>query len=656
MRGHWHVWLVYGVCLAVVAGALGWMSREMLAMEHARHLADAVTQHNANARLALWRMEGRAAPLVAREHARPFVLPDAFPPAATAHIEPSAFPIPGVPDAPDETYVQHAPDAREPSYINLLFQITPDAKVSIAYTGKGARDVEAFQDRVLSAKLPARLRQTPSATPLARDASPHPRDPFRHQAMQESHAPQPSQVTDSLQTMEDPQALQVATALSTSPSPSPDQVQSRRRMQSPRELLHENTLTQSQLNRDEFAFRVESVTRQMQLRHSPPPYHTQTDPASPASAPHLPSRVPPSKTNIHAPPVVREGIMHPFWVDGELLLARHVWVDGVLHIQGCWLDTKALLRDLEREARTLLPDARLHPSRDDCRDTPPEHALAALPLHLDAPPPTDVRIPRWTPMRVLLLSAWGAMALAGLSVAFVLRGTLELSERRAAFVSAVTHELRTPLTTFRMYAEMLAGDMVPEGKRGAYLRTLCAESHRLGHLVENVLAYARLEKGGGGRRLEGRTLAALLDPMMPRLAERGDQAGMVVVPESGGTVAGTRVRCDPGAVEQILFNLVDNACKYAAQAEDKRIHIGAAQRGRFIHVHVRDHGPGVAHHDRTRIFRPFSKSAAEAASSAPGVGLGLSLSRRLARAMGGDVLLLPSDAGACFVLALPLET
>lgn len=642
MRGHWHAWAVYGVCLAVVAGALGWMSREMLAMEHARHLADAVTQHNANARLALWRMEGRAAPLVAREHARPFS------PVTVSRRAPVVAHSPTTPGMLD---MGDSRDAGDMSYVNVLFQINPAGTVSVGYAARPAEETKTLQGRILSAELPARLGRSPSATPPAGDAIPHHRDPFHHQDLQD---------TDTLQAMEDPQALQIATALSTSPSPSPDQVQSRRRMQSPRELLHENTLTQSHLNRQDFASRAESVTRQMQLRHTPAqPQHTPETPAPHTSDPRVTIMDPSPKSDIHEPPpIMREGVMRPFWVDGELILARKVWVGNRVHIQGCLLDTKTLLHDLEREARTLLPDARLHPSRDDGRDTPPEHALAALPLHLDAPPPTDVPIPRWTPMRVLLLSAWGAMALAGLSVAFVLRGTLELSERRAAFVSAVTHELRTPLTTFRMYAEMLAGDMVPEGKRGAYLRTLCAESHRLGHLVENVLAYARLEKGAGGRRLEGRTLAALLDPMMPRLAERGDQAGMVVVPESGEAVAvaGTRVRCDPAAVEQILFNLVDNACKYAAQAEDKRIHIEAVQRGRFIHVHVRDHGPGVAHHDRTRIFRPFSKSATQAASSAPGVGLGLSLSRRLARAMGGDVLLLPSDAGACFVLALPLET
>src|SRR6185312_16265337 len=86
----------------------------------------------------------------------------------------------------------------------------------------------------------------------------------------------------------------------------------------------------------------------------------------------------------------------------------------------------------------------------------------------------------WSPVRYSLLIAWTAIALATVAVAPVLRCVLSLSERRASFVSAVTHELRTPLTTFRMYAEMLSEDMVPdETARRGYLHTLRVEAERL---------------------------------------------------------------------------------------------------------------------------------------------------------------------------------
>jgi C4-dicarboxylate-specific signal transduction histidine kinase len=107
-------------------------------------------------------------------------------------------------------------------------------------------------------------------------------------------------------------------------------------------------------------------------------------------------------------------------------------------------------------------------------------------------------------------------------------------------------------------------------------------------------------------------------------------------------------------VEQVLFNLVDNACKYAGAAADKRIHLSVGPHGRLAAIVVGDRGPGLSPTVRRRLFRSFSKSAEEAAASAPGIGLGLALSRRLARDMGGDLRLDENAAGgASFILSLP---
>ena len=193
-----------------------------------------------------------------------------------------------------------------------------------------------------------------------------------------------------------------------------------------------------------------------------------------------------------------------------------------------------------------------------------------------------------------------------------------------------------------------------EEKRRSYLDTLRSEADRLGHLVENVLAYARLERGAAGERLETITLRELLDRTTDRLAQRAEQADMTFAPETDGDALAAAVRTDPSAVEQILFNLVDNACKYAGSAADRTIRLEAGRTGRFAALRVRDHGPGVPGEDRGRLFRPFCKSARDAANSAPGVGLGLALSRRLARSMGGDLRLDDgTEDGACFVLTLP---
>src|SRR5262245_47859025 len=208
-----------------------------------------------------------------------------------------------------------------------------------------------------------------------------------------------------------------------------------------------------------------------------------------------------------------------------------------------------------------------------------------------------------------------------------------------------------------MYAEMLAEGMVPdESARRKYLDTLRIEADRLTHLVENVLAYARLERGGLGNRIQSVRGEDLLKLATGRLSERAREAGFALSIGADENIPQATVRCDGSAVEQILFNLVDNACKYAAQGENKSLEINARSSAGRMQLLVRDHGPGISPQQRRRLFQPFRKSADEAARSAPGVGLGLALSRRLARDMGGDLRHDErSNAGAGFILSLPLN-
>jgi signal transduction histidine kinase len=322
-----------------------------------------------------------------------------------------------------------------------------------------------------------------------------------------------------------------------------------------------------------------------------------------------------------------------------------------------WLDWSAIRASLLASVADLLPNADFRPS-PALPTTPSSRRLAALPVQLVAGDVPYEAVETWTPIQSTLAVAWAGVALAGIAVAFLLHGIVSLSERRAAFVSAVTHELRTPLTTFKMYSEMLADGMVRDPKQEAhYLGTLKSEANRLGHLVENVLAYAKLERGSARSRVEEVTLGQLIERVRERLEQRAAQADLRIAVEADTMTATTKVRVDVAAVEQILFNLVDNACKYAAPSATERvIHLEALpEKGRLAMLRVRDHGEGISQAGAKRLFQPFSKSATEAAHSAPGVGLGLALCRRLSRSLGGD---LKWDGtvrdGACFVLSLPV--
>ena len=348
--------------------------------------------------------------------------------------------------------------------------------------------------------------------------------------------------------------------------------------------------------------------------------------------------------------------MQPVWHAQHLLLARRVMLGGEEVVQGAWVDWPATRQWLLASSADLLNGADLVPHPPDVAD-PYARRLASLPVRLvpgQLPAGAAGAVNSASPLKVSLVVAWGCVLVATAAVGLLLAGVVSLSERRGAFVSAVTHELRTPLTTLRMYTEMLCDGMVAEeDRRRTYLSTLRAEADRLGHLVENVLAYSRLERNRAGYQPVVIKLGDVLGRVTDRLAERARQAGMELVADVPPGVAERAVRTNPLALEQILFNLVDNACKYAGRAADKRVMVSGKVEPSGVALRVEDRGPGIPPAQAARLFRPFSKSSQEAADTAPGLGLGLALSRRMARSMGGDLRYDGPAAGAAFTLTLP---
>jgi len=347
-------------------------------------------------------------------------------------------------------------------------------------------------------------------------------------------------------------------------------------------------------------------------------------------------------------------LLKAVWIQDALILVRRVRIDRDEYLQGCWLDWPRIQDWLAAGIRDLFPQARLEAKKNGDDQG---RSLVALPLLLQ-PGPSAVDFPSLvSPLKFSLWVAWLCVITAILATAILLWGTHALSERRAAFVSAVTHELRTPLTTFRLYAEMLYEGMVPgEEQKRQYLGTLKQEADRQYHLIENVLAYSRMEKGRFGGQKEDLCLGTWLERIQPSLADLAERSAMTLIPAEEEPWAGVLMRTDAAALERILFNLVDNACKYARAAADKRIHIEVTLEKKRVLFRVRDHGPGIAPKDAARLFQPFHKSARDAANSAPGVGLGLALCRRLARRIGGELSLEQnSNAGAAFLLRIPIR-
>lgn len=357
----------------------------------------------------------------------------------------------------------------------------------------------------------------------------------------------------------------------------------------------------------------------------------------------------------------RMGPLAPVWQDEgdelELYLARRVESpSGVTHesYKLRWPELEELLLT---EVDDLFPDAKLVPSEASSERTSAitsnasdAFRLAAIPVRLDVEPTAQPVLQRGPLLALgfgwiafLLAMGFGWVAL-GASIAF--------GQKHKRFTHAVTHELRTPLTTFRMYSEMLSRGMVPEESRAKYLATLESEAVRLSGLVENVLRYAKLEEGGPAPEQESLTVQALMERIVPGLEAQCARSGATLEWEPPGPELTKRtLRTDPGAVQQILTNLVENACKYGG---DGAVVLRVTRGADRCVIDVADSGPGVPERQRSKIFEPFERAGRHGAEEAPGVGLGLALSRDLARELGGDVTLERSTQGAVFRLSLPL--
>jgi signal transduction histidine kinase len=231
---------------------------------------------------------------------------------------------------------------------------------------------------------------------------------------------------------------------------------------------------------------------------------------------------------------------------------------------------------------------------------------------------------------------------------------IALARQQQDFVSAVSHELKTPLTSIRMYGELLRAGWVAEEKKTTYYAYIHDESERLSRLIDNVLQLARLTRNDLRLDLRPVRVAELLETIRPKVASSVERSGFRLNVSCVGETATAVVDVDPDAVSQILINLVDNAVKFSASAEQKVVDVDCrlGPRDRLL-LSVRDYGPGVPKNQMCKIFRLFYRVDSGLTRETLGTGIGLALVRQLAEAMGGAVDVANREPGAEFTVALP---
>jgi signal transduction histidine kinase len=234
-----------------------------------------------------------------------------------------------------------------------------------------------------------------------------------------------------------------------------------------------------------------------------------------------------------------------------------------------------------------------------------------------------------------------------------LRVVAEASSRaKTAFLATMSHELRTPLNVIGGYADLIdAGVQGPvTAKQQRSLSRIKFSQHHLLTLITGILDYAGITEGHVVYHTAEVTLSGVMVEMAEMLGGAIADAGMVV--ETDPCEPDGVAWADRDRVFQILVNLVTNAVKYASDGKHITLTCGTAADRVF--VRVADRGPGIAAPELESIFMPFVQLNTGLSDRKGGVGLGLAISRDLARGMGGDVTVKSTHgAGTTFTLSLP---
>ena len=259
-------------------------------------------------------------------------------------------------------------------------------------------------------------------------------------------------------------------------------------------------------------------------------------------------------------------------------------------------------------------------------------------------------LPR-APLPLLLLIGLLGVVAAALATA-QLRRQNELARLRSEFVAGVSHELRTPLAQLRLFLDTLRLKRYDTPEEQEWLvGHLTRETTRLEHLVENVLAASRLDRG--------------MRPSMPLvpldLGTEVKDAVAAFAPLAASrratldteVVEGVEVLADQATLRQLVLNLLDNAVKFGPPGQHVRLVV--RRENGTARLSVTDQGPGVPEGERHRIWEPYYRGTGESTRAVGGSGIGLALVREIADSFGGDATVAAAPGGGAeFCVTIPV--
>ena len=227
----------------------------------------------------------------------------------------------------------------------------------------------------------------------------------------------------------------------------------------------------------------------------------------------------------------------------------------------------------------------------------------------------------------------------------------DASRAKGDFLAVMSHELRTPLNAIGGYAELMELGLrgpITDAQRSDLGRIQQSQKHLLG-LINQVLNYTRVETGNVSYDMVDVSVASALVAaealVVPQVRAKGLKYTL------GACDPGYTVRADREKLQQILLNLLTNAIKFTPRGGE--ITVSCVERGDTLHIQVADTGVGIPPDKLTKIFDPFVQVDSRLIRAQEGIGLGLAISRDLARGMGGELAVESAEGkGSTFTLTL----
>jgi two-component system, OmpR family, phosphate regulon sensor histidine kinase PhoR len=227
-----------------------------------------------------------------------------------------------------------------------------------------------------------------------------------------------------------------------------------------------------------------------------------------------------------------------------------------------------------------------------------------------------------------------------------------LEKVRQEFLSNISHELRTPLTSIMAFVETLEDGAIDDKENNRrFLSVIHRNAERMHSLIADILELSLIESGNISIEKGQVRLAHLIDDIFDSLSSKAAERDILLTHDVSADV---RVAADPGRLEQMLTNLIDNAIKFNRPAGN--VEVGAVLGDRYNIISVADTGEGIIAEHLQRIFERFYRLDRGRTREVGGTGLGLAIVKHLARLHGGEVSVESElGRGTTFFIELPVQ-